>query len=101
MIFVFEVSIKPGYSAEAYADAWLRASKVIQEAEGARGTKLHRKIDDPSVLLAIASWDSKALRDARESNQPEEVRKIIAAEAAFIEVRVIGEFEDPEWQIRP
>jgi len=101
VIFVFEVGIKPGYSAEAYADAWQRASKIIQAAEGARGTKLHRKIGDAAVLLAIASWDSKALRDARESNQPEEVRQIIAAEAAFVEVRVIGEFEDPEWQVTP
>lgn len=100
MIFVFEVHIKPGYSAESYADAWLRASEIIQEAEGARGTKLHRKIDDPDVLLAIASWDSKALRDARESNQPEAVRQIIAAEAAFVEVRVIGAFDDPEWQVK-
>ena len=100
MIFLFEVHIKAGYSAEAYADAWLRASEIIQQAKGARGTKLHRKIGDPEVLLAIASWDSKALRDARESNQPEEVRQIIAAEAEFVEVRVIGEFEDPEWQVK-
>jgi len=100
MIFVFEVHIKPGYSAEAYADAWLRASEIIQTAEGARGTKLHRKIDDPDVLLAIASWDSKARRDAQESDQPEAVRQIIAAEAEFVEVRVIGAFDDPEWQVK-
>jgi heme-degrading monooxygenase HmoA len=100
MIFLFEVHIKQGYSAEAYADAWVRASEIIQNAEGARGTKLHRKMDDPNVLLAIASWESKNQRDAQESNQSDEVRHIIEAEAEFVEVRVIGEFEDPDWEIK-
>jgi hypothetical protein len=36
-----------------------------------------------------------------ESEQPEEVRRIIEAEAEFVEVRVIGEFEDPEWEVIP
>jgi heme-degrading monooxygenase HmoA len=99
--FLFEVHIKEGYSAEQYADAWVRASKIIQSAPGARGTRLHRKIDDDRVLLAMASWDSKAQRDAMESNQPDEVKRIIEAEAEFVDVVVIGEFEDPEWEVIP
>ena len=101
MIFVFEVHVKPGHTAEAYADAWVRASELIQRAPGARGTRLHRKIDDPSRLLAIASWDSKAARDAMETTPAEEVRRIIAAQAEYVEVRVIGEFEDAEWVVEP
>lgn len=101
MIFVFEVHIKPGYRAEDYADAWVRASKLIQRAPGARGTRLHRKIGDPNVLLAIASWDSKALRDAMEKNPSQEVKRIIAEQAEFVDVRVIGEFEDPQWIVEP
>ena len=101
MHFIFEVHIKPGYSAEQYADAWVRASRIIQQAPGARGTRLHRRIGDPDVLLAIASWDSKAARDAMEARQPEQVRQIIEREAAFVEVRVIGEFADPEWVVLP
>ena len=54
MIFVFEVHLKEGYAAERYAAAWVRASTLIQQAPGARGTRLHRKIGDPRVLLAIA-----------------------------------------------
>jgi heme-degrading monooxygenase HmoA len=99
--FIFEVHIKPGYSAEQYAAAWVRASRIIQQAPGARGTRLHRKIGDPDVLLAIATWDSKAVRDAVESRQDERVRRIIAAEAEFVDVRVIGEFEAPEWEVVP
>ena len=101
MIFVFEVHIHDGYTAEQYADGWLRASRIIQESEGARGTRLHRRIGDPRVLLAIASWESKALRDAMESNPAERVRRIIEEQARFVDVRVVGEFEDPEWSVLP
>ena len=101
MIFVFEVHVQPGYTAEAYAEAWVRASEIIQRAPGARGTRLHRRIGDERKLLAIASWDSKESRDAMEANPSDEVRRIIAEQAEFVEVRVIGEFEDPDWVVSP
>ena len=101
MIFVFEVHVQPGYTAEAYAEAWVRASEIIQQAPGARGTRLHRKIGDDSTLLAIARWDSKTARDAMEANPSIEVQRIIRSQAEFVEVRVIGEFEDPEWVVEP
>lgn len=97
MIYVFEVSIRPGYTAEAYADAWVHASEIIQSAPGARGTRLHRKIDDPDVLLAIASWESKAHRDAMEEAPSTTVQRIIRGAAEFVDIRVIGEFDDAEW----
>lgn len=101
MLFIFEVHIHPGYTAEQYADAWVRASELIQQAPGARGTRLHRKIDDDSVLLAIASWESRDQRNAMESSQPRAVRDIIAEQAEFVDVVVIGEFEDPAWEVIP
>lgn len=101
MHFIFEVHIKPGYSAEQYADAWVRASELIQAAPGARGTRLHRKIGDPDVLLAIATWQSKAARDAMEARPDERIRAIIAEQAQFVDIRVIGEFEDAEWVVEP
>ena len=101
MHFIFEVHLKPGYTAEQYADAWLRASEIIQCAPGARGTRLHRKIGDPGVLLAIATWESKGVRDAMEARQPEQVKTIIAEQAEFVEIRVVGEFEAPEWEVAP
>ena len=101
MLFIFEVHIHPGYSAEQYADAWVRASQLIQQAPGARGTRLHRKIGDDNVLLAIASWESRAQRDAMDSNQPRAVRDIIAEQAEFVDVKVIGEFDDPAWEVIP
>ena len=101
MFFIFEVHIKPGYKAEQYADAWVRASEIIQRAPGAQGTKLHRKMGDPSVLLAIATWETKVKRDAMESKQTEQVRKIIEEQAEFVNVVVIGEFEEPEWSVQP
>jgi quinol monooxygenase YgiN len=101
MHYVFEVHINPGYTAEQYADAWVRASEMIQQAPGACGTRLHRKIADPTVLLAIATWESKAHRDAMEASASELVRDIIAEQARFCDIRVIGEFEDAEWVVEP
>ena len=101
MIFVFEVHVRPGHTAEAYAAAWVRASEIIQQAPGARGTRLHRKIGDERTLLAIASWDSKRQRDAMEADPSADVQRIIAEQAEFVDVRVIGEFEDPDWVVSP
>lgn len=101
MHFIFEVHLKPGYRAEQYADAWLRASEIIQRSPGAMGTRLHRKIGDPSVLLAIATWESKAVRDEMEARQPEEVQAIIASQADFVDIHLVGEFEAPEWEVLP
>jgi heme-degrading monooxygenase HmoA len=101
MHFIFEVHIKPGHSAEQYAAAWIRASELIQQAPGARGTRLHRKIGDPDVLLAIATWESKMARVAMESRPSQKVRDIIAEQAKFVDVKVIGEFDDAEWVVEP
>jgi heme-degrading monooxygenase HmoA len=101
MKFLFEVHIKPGHSAEQYANAWVRASEIIQRATGARGTRLHRKVGDPNVLLAIATWASKEDRDAMESKPDARVRAIIDEQAQFCDIRVIGEFEEPEWGVDP
>ena len=101
MIFVFEVQVRSGHTAEAYAEAWVRASEIIQRAPGARGTRLHRKIGDDSSLLAIASWENKAARDAMEAEPSAEVRRIIRKQAEFVDIKVIGEFEDPEWRVDP
>ncbi|MGL6160957.1 antibiotic biosynthesis monooxygenase family protein [Microbulbifer sp.] len=101
MKYIFEVRIKEGHTPEEYAEAWVRASELIQRAPGARGTELRRKIGDPSTLIAIASWNSKAERDAMEGRHNPEIDEIIRSAAPFIEVRVIGEFEEPEWIVMP
>lgn len=101
MHFLFEVHVNPGHRAEDYADTWMRVSELIQASPGARGTRLHRKVGEPDVLLAIASWASKADRDVMEARIGEEVRRIVAREASFVDIRVIGEFEDPEWVVLP
>lgn len=101
MIFVFEVHVHAGHTAEAYAAAWLRASEIIQQAPGARGTRLHRAIGEPGRLLAIARWESKAARDAMEASPSDRVREIIARQAEFVDIQVVGEFEDAAWVVEP
>ncbi|TDG12045.1 antibiotic biosynthesis monooxygenase [Seongchinamella unica] len=99
MHFIFEVHMKPGYPPERYAQAWVKASELIQQAPGALGTRLHRKIGEPNVLLAIATWESKAARDAMEATPDQQVADIIREQAQFVEVKVIGEYEAPEWEV--
>ncbi len=101
MIYVFEVQVNEDYTAEAYAEAWVRASRLIQRSPGARGTRLHRKIGDGRRLLAIAHWATKAERDAMEAAPPARVAEIIAGQAEFVSIRVVGEFEDPDWVVEP
>lgn len=101
MKFIFEVRIKDGYQAEDYAEHWLRASELIQRAPGARGTTLHRKLDDPRTLIAIAYWESKAARDAMEAQPAPDVAAIIREAAQYCEIRLIGEFDEPEWSVTP
>jgi heme-degrading monooxygenase HmoA len=99
--FIFEVHLRPGYTAEQYARAWVDASRLIQRAPGARGTRLHRKIGDPEVLLAIATWDNKEARDAMEARADQQIAEIIAAQAEFVEIRIVGEFDAPDWVVTP
>jgi len=101
MIFVFEVHIREGYTAEQYAEAWVEASEIIQRAAGAEGTRLHRSPTRPDRLLAIASWECKAKRDAAESTRDPRVQRIIDEQAEHVDIRVVGEFEDPEWVVIP
>ena len=101
MHYLFEVTAKPGYTIEQYADAWVRASKLIQQASGAQGTRLHRKIGDTRTALAIATWDSQAARDASAAVRSDQVQAVIESQAPFVDIHVIGEFEAPEWEVLP
>ncbi|MBB5211346.1 antibiotic biosynthesis monooxygenase family protein [Microbulbifer hydrolyticus] len=101
MKYIFEVRIKQGHTAEEYADAWVRASALIQRAPGAMGTELHRKIGEPDKLIAIARWASKEQRDAMESEHHPEIAAIIRSAAPFVEIRSLGAYEEPEWVVLP
>lgn len=104
MKYIFEVKIKQGHTVEEYAIAWKRGSEVIQKMSGARGTRLHRKIDDSNTLLAIAGWESKKARDKAmkdlESGD-ETTREIIHKHREFREFVKIGEYDDAEWEVIP
>jgi heme-degrading monooxygenase HmoA len=101
MKFIFQVRMKPGYTVEEYAAAWVEASEIIQRTPGARGTYLQRKLGEPDTLLAIATWESKAHRDAKDDNRDATVRAILARHAEKCETTIIGEFEEPEWEVLP
>ena len=101
MKFIFEVRVKPGFSVEEYAQGWVDASEIIQQSEGAKGNYLHRKIGYPDTVLAIAHWESKAHRDAKDDSRSARVKAILEKHAKVVEVSVIGEYDEPEWQVLP
>jgi heme-degrading monooxygenase HmoA len=101
MKYIFEVLVADHYSAEQYAAAWKEASKLIQQAPGARGTYLHRDLNNPHRLLAIAHWDNKAARDASADRQDPAVRQIVQSQAEYVSIKLIGEFAEPDWQVVP
>lgn len=101
MKYIFEVLIAEHYRAEQYAAAWVEASKLIQRAPGARGTFLHRDLNNPRRLLAIAHWDSKDDRDASQTRQDPAVKTIVQSQAEHCTINLIGEFAEPDWQVLP
>jgi len=101
MKYIFEVLIADHYSPERYAAAWVEASELIQKAAGARGTYLHRDLNNPRRLLAIAHWDSKADRDVSQDRQDSAVQAIVKSQAQHCKINLIGEFAEPEWQVEP
>lgn len=103
MKFIFEVRLKPGHTVEEYAASWVRASEIIQRAPGARGTRLHRKIGQPHVLLAIASWESKGAREARDQflKPDAAMRAVLDEHVDIVDFKLIGEYEEAEWIVEP
>ena len=103
MKFIFEVHLKPGHTVAEYADAWMRASAIIQTAPGARGTRLHRKIGHPDVLMAIATWESKPQRDARDDflKPDAAMRAVLDEHTAIVDFKVVGEYEEAELIVEP
>jgi len=99
MKFIFEVLLDPGFTAEEYAQNWVKASEIIQQNPGANGTYLHRDLNWPDRLLAIAHWDSREARDEKDDNKSELVRTILAEHAKKCQINVIGEFDEPEWSV--
>ena len=101
MHYIFLVTANDGYSIEQYAESWSRASELIQRAPGAQGTRLHRMVGDEGRALAIATWESKAARDAAAELQGPDVQAIIESQADWVTIQFIGEFEAPQWEVLP
>ena len=103
MKFVFQIRSKQGYTIKEYADEWKQANAASHKMPGDRGTYLHRGIGDTATLLAIAAWDSKASRDQAMATLQDNLvsRDIIDRHLTYGEVSLVGEFEQPEWQMTP
>ena len=99
LLYIFEIQVKDNYRTDQYAAAWLAASNHIQRLPGALGTRLHRKMGCSDKLLAIAVWETKKARDAATKNPTPEVERIILSQTPFVQIDIIGEYEDAEWEV--
>ena len=100
MHYLFEVTAKPGYTIEQYAEAWVRASELIQQAPGrrARGCTERSAMSAPRWPLPLGRARPRGMP---RRSAPERVQEIIQSQAPFVEIRFIGEFEAPEWEVLP
>jgi hypothetical protein len=104
MKFIFKIKIKEGCTEQEYIDAWKKGSALIQKLPGARGTKLHRKIDESGILIAIAEWKSKELRDVamqKLDQEPQNVQFVLHKHKEYGETEVLGNFEEIETVLPP
>ena len=55
-----EARIKPGCSEGQYVESWLAAQEVMGRL-GMQSAVLHRKQNDPGVLLIVVTWPSEEI----------------------------------------
>jgi heme-degrading monooxygenase HmoA len=99
MKYIFEITIKPKSTLEEYVAAWQHGSEIIQKSQGARGTRLYRKIGEPNKLIAIADWESKEARDKAMAGL--ELNIGIKNHRNYGEINLVGEYEEAEWVALP
>lgn len=61
--YIFQIKVRPGEDAE-FIRHWHNGSVPIQKSPGALGTRLHKKLGEDGVYIAIAEWASKEARAA-------------------------------------
>jgi heme-degrading monooxygenase HmoA len=102
---VFLWKVRPGMEAE-FERRWVAGSERWQRKPGARGTRLHRGVEDGSLYLGYASWESLGHRQRAE----EMMRAEEAAEPALFEVSrtdhvaefsLVGFFDEPHVSVMP
>ncbi len=104
MKFIFEIKLKPGHTEEEYKAAWKRGGSIIQKEPGAQGTKLYNKIGESGKLIAIATWESKAVRDAAMEHLKyvnAETTDILEKHKEYGEINILGYFEEPPLSVDP
>ncbi len=93
---IFKHKLKEGEE-KNYSTQWQEGSSFIQKQEGALGSRLFRKIDEPEYLYAMADWESKEARNkAMDSikNNYLNFQEILHKHEMFLESHItLGEFE--------
>ena len=85
---------------DEFVRRWETQSQSIQMYPGARGTLLHRSVDDPRLFVGYPSWDSlqdrvEAFRRREADGWPPDTHDEIS------EVLFTGFFDDPYISVQP
>ena len=98
----FEVTVKEGYSVESYAEGWMAASHYIQQAPGARGTRLHRKGQRSCHGTGNRHLGLQGQSRCDGSQSPGanggDHRRATTVLSIFA---FLGEYDDPDWIVLP
>lgn len=104
--YVFQIQVRPGED-EAFIEHWREGSKPIQEYDGARGTRLHKKRGEKHTYIAIAEWETITKRRAAMadiflglSKRAKRV-KMWGKNEDFGEVTLLGEIDEIETVLPP
>jgi hypothetical protein len=99
--YIFEVTVKDGYSVEAYAEGWIAASRFIQKAPVLAARAYIGKLTIQQRFLLLQHGILRPVEMLMEINPPEEIEAIINAQLPFVDIRFLGEFEAPDWVVLP
>lgn len=66
--FIWKIQLNPKFTEQEFIDFWRETSAILQNYKGAAGTVMHKVEGEHRTYMAIASWRTKADRDAMQAD---------------------------------
>ncbi|MEK7603187.1 MAG: hypothetical protein AAB459_03015 [Patescibacteria group bacterium] len=66
--FIWKIQIDRKFTEQEFINFWRETSTILQKYKGAAGTIIHKVEGEERTYMAIASWQTKADRDAMQAD---------------------------------
>ena len=66
--YIWTIKLHDSQDEQEFIAHWREGSELLQEYEGALGTRIHRVRDQPRSFFLVAEWESRAARDAMDQD---------------------------------